>query len=79
MAIFVIYYTNFFTVIITNEKIDQFYFYFSILNYSSTLIIFIYLSYYLSYFKKINDDQWETYAPNAIPTASIMGILGMIR
>ena len=61
-----IYYSNFCTVIITNEKVDQFYFYFSILSYTFTLTIFIYLSYYLPYFKNIHENQWENYVLGVI-------------
>ncbi len=79
LAALVIYYTNFFSVIIKNEKVDQRFFYLSILCYIMTLSIFIYLSYYLPHFKKINEDQWSEYTPNSIPIASLCIVVGMIR
>lgn len=79
LAVFVIYYSNFFSVIITNEKVDQSFFYLSITFYIITLTIFIYLSYYLPYFKNISEDKWNDYTPNSIPAATLCIVLGMIR
>jgi hypothetical protein len=78
LAIFTIYYSNFFKNLFHNENINTPYFYIAMALYIGALAIFFYLCVYLPHFKNIEDDQWDTYCPNAIPTATLCGVLAMI-
>ncbi len=73
-----IYYSNFFKVLYEHDKIDNFYFYISILCYTISISVILFLSFYLPYFRNINEDQWELLYPNLIPTATLTGVIGMI-
>jgi hypothetical protein len=77
LAILIIYYSNFFKNLFHNGKVDQFSFYISMTLYIAALGIFTYLCAYLPYYG-INEDQWDTHCPNAIPAATLLGVLAMI-
>jgi hypothetical protein len=78
LAIAVIYFSNFFKIIFEHPGIDLSYLYLSIISYTASLCIIFYLSFYLPYFKKIHEDQWDSYCPNMIPITTICGILGVV-
>ncbi len=77
-ACVLIYYSNFFKILYEHDKIDNFYFILSIICYTISLSIFLFLSVYLPYFRNIHEDQWEIQYPNMIPTATLTGLIGMI-
>lgn len=80
LAVIVIYFSNFFTLILEHSEVDYFYLSLSIILYITTFSIFLYLCIYLPYLRKepINENKWSEYCPNMIPTATICGVLGMI-
>jgi hypothetical protein len=77
LAIFTIYYSNFFKHLFHSEYVNSFFFYTAMSLYIAALGVFFYLCAYLPYYG-INEDKWDTYCPNAIPLATFCGVLGMI-
>ncbi len=78
LGIYLVYYSNFFKVLYEHSQIDAGYFFTSMTFYLIVLIIFSYLSFYLPYFKNIQEDKWDEYCPNMIPIATFCGLAGMI-
>lgn len=73
----IIYYSNVFKVILTDQRVNAICLYISIFGYSALILIICYLSFYLPR-QGVEPDQWSTYCPNVIPTASAIGCLSML-
>jgi hypothetical protein len=73
------YYVDFFNVALNDESVKRVPFNAAIACLTINFILYLYLSIYLPYFKKIHDAKmWEVECPNVIPTMTFFGVTCLV-